>query len=115
MSVQEWLSGLLSPSGVWSLVTLAVSVVGVWLGGHEPSWSWWWGIFPAQFVWFAAGIYTQRPGDMILSVVFVAIYVRNIRRNRGNTYRGQGDLKAEVEKLRAELAECRENVPAGVR
>ena len=113
MSVQEWLAGLLSASGVWSLVTMFVSVGGLWLAGHEPSWGWWWGI-GAQVVWFAAGIATQRPGDVILSVIFTALYVRNIRRNRGASYRGQADLKAENERLRAELAECRENVPVGV-
>jgi hypothetical protein len=113
-----WVQSLLTPSGVWSLVTMAVSVGGLWLGGIEPRWSWWWGI-GAQAVWLVAGIATHRPGDVILSIVFVVMYVRNLRRNRGASYRRQGAMAAENERLRRELAELRsrcggELKPAGV-
>lgn len=112
-ALRAWTAGLLTPSGVWSLVTMAVSVVGLWLAGHEPSWGWWYGI-GCQVVWTVEGTFTHRPGDIILSVVFAALYVRNIRRNRGASYRQQRDLSTRVAELEAELAACRRLIPAGV-
>ncbi len=118
MSVQEWLSGLLSPSGVWSLGTMAVSVWGLLLQRWNQKWSWVWGI-GAQCVWIAGGVALQRPGDIILSVIFASLYVHLLWHHRARDFRREHtDLaaaKAEVEKLRAELAECRALTPVGAR
>jgi hypothetical protein len=72
-------------NAVWSIVTAAVSVAGVWLAGHNPRWGWQWGL-GAQVVWLVAGLATGRPGDVILSVVFTVIYLRNLRRWRGTRF-----------------------------
>ncbi len=69
-------------SAWWSIVTAAVSVAGLWLSGKNPKFGWKWGL-GAQVVWLTAGVLTGRPGDVILSVVFTVIYVRNLRLWRG--------------------------------
>ena len=107
MNLISWAHTLLTPSGVWSLVTMVVSVGGLWFGGIEPRWGWWCGI-GAQAVWFVAGVYTSRPGDVILSIVFVIMYVRNLRRNRGASYRDQAATARDNERLRAELVLVRD-------
>lgn len=111
-AVREWASTL-TGSGWWSLVTMVASVGGLVLSGHEPRWGWWWGI-PAQAVWFVAGAILHRPGDLILSVIFTRLYVHNLAKNKGASYRDQRAvaeqnraLQAEVARLRAELDDCR--------
>lgn len=115
-----WLQGLLTPSGVWSIITAAVSIGGLWLSTIEPRWGWRWGI-GAQVVWLVAGFATHRPGDVALSIVFTVIYVRGLRTNRGASYRDQRAVAADNEQLRAELVMVRDEVtmlrsrcPAGV-
>lgn len=110
----------LSTSGLWSLVTMTASVTGLWLAGHNPRWGWWAGL-PTQAVWIVGGIATDRPGDILLSVVFVGIYVRNLRRSRGLAMRITAPAARtataetsveEVTMLRAELAMARHQLSA---
>lgn len=113
MNVVSWAQSLLTPSGVWSLVTMAVSVTGLLLATVEPRWGWWWGI-GAQAVWLVAGFYTHRPGDVVLSVAFTVVYIRGLRRNRGASYRDQAAVARENAQLKAELAELRSRCPVEV-
>lgn len=116
--VGAWLAATTqTTSGVWSLVTMSASVTGLWLAGHDPRWGWWAGL-PTQAVWVVGGLVTDRPGDIILSVIFTVIYVRNLRRARGLPLRitppsartGTGEvavLRAELATVRDQLSACR--------
>jgi hypothetical protein len=66
----------------WSWVAAAVSIAGLWISGYSPRIGWLYGI-ASQGVWVAYGLVTDQPGMIALSVAFVVIYVRNLRRWRG--------------------------------
>lgn len=70
----------------WSLVTFAVSAFGLWLSGRNVKHGWAYGI-ASQVLWATEGLATGRPGDIALSVVFVGMYVRNLRRWRHSSGR----------------------------
>jgi hypothetical protein len=104
-------------SGLWSLVTMAASWIGLWLGGYNPRWGWWVGL-PTQVLWIVGGVVLDRPGDIILSVIFMGLYVRNLRRTAGQSMAVTTDvdgLRAEVAALRARLEQCPDRTLAGVR
>lgn len=87
----------MSGAAWWSIITAVVSTVGLPLGGWQPKAGWWWG-FISQTVWIIEGLYTGRPGDIGLSLVFIAMYVINLRRSRRALWirprRGQTRLEA---------------------
>jgi hypothetical protein len=66
----------------WSWIAAAVSIVGLWVGGHSPRAGWVYGI-ACQAVWAAYGWSTGQYGMIALSAAFVLIYLRNLNRNRG--------------------------------
>lgn len=75
----------MSPA-VWSLVTSLLSIAGLWIQGYSPRVGWWYGM-SIQVVWAAYGVTTHQPGFILTSVVFVVLYARNLRRNRGRAFR----------------------------
>ena len=66
----------MSPA-VWSWITAAVSVSGLWVGGINPRAGWIYGI-ANQAVWVAYGLATAQPGMIALSAAFVILYGRNL-------------------------------------
>jgi hypothetical protein len=99
--VTAWFAATIrTPSGWWSLATMAASVTGLWLAGYNPRWGWWAGL-PTQVVWAVAGVALARPGDIILSAVFTVLYARNLWRTRGQTM----SATREIDSLRAQHAE----------
>lgn len=86
----------MSPA-IWSWVAAAASVSGLWLSGYNPRWGWIYGIC-CQGVWTAYGWFTNQPGMIALSVVFVVIYTRNLRRWRGTRFQRAQDIAAAAER-----------------
>lgn len=72
-------------AAAWSWLAATVSVTGLWISGANPRAGWVYG-FAAQTVWVLYGCYTGQPGMIALSVVFVALYTRNLRRWRGTRF-----------------------------
>lgn len=64
---------------VGSFVLFVVSAFGVWLTGNSRRWGWRFAICnqPLFIVW---GLLTYQYGSIATSVVFVALYVRNLRK-----------------------------------
>jgi hypothetical protein len=84
-------------ASLWSWIAAAASCAGLWLSGYNPRWGWVYGIC-CQGVWTAYGWFTHQPGMIALSVVFVVIYTRNLRRWRGTRFQRQPEPAAEKEK-----------------
>lgn len=71
---------------IWSWVAAAVSVGGLWIAGFNPRAGWVYGL-GAQVVWALYGVATNQPGMIALSAVFTLLYLRNLHRWRGTTFR----------------------------
>lgn len=74
----------MSPA-LWSWVTAAVSVSGLWVSGINPRAGWIYGI-ANQAVWTAYGLATNQPGMIALSFAFVILYGRNLWRWKGTRF-----------------------------
>lgn len=74
----------MSPA-LWSWVAASVSILGCWIGGRNPTWGWGYGI-AAQGVWIAYGLFTNQPGMIALSLVFVAMDIYNLHRWEGTHF-----------------------------
>ena len=68
-------------AATWSWIAAVASIGGLWISGNNPRRGWLYGI-ACQAVWVAYGAATDQPGMIALSVAFVAIYGRNLRRWR---------------------------------
>ena len=75
---------MLSPE-MWSWLAASLSIVGLWLSGHNPRVGWVYGI-GIQTVWVAYGVDTGQSGMLALSVAFVVLYSRNLWRWRGTRF-----------------------------
>jgi hypothetical protein len=75
---------MLSPE-VWSWLAASLSIIGLWLSGHNPRVGWAYGIC-IQAVWVAYGLDTGQSGMLMLSFAFVVIYSRNLFRWRGTRF-----------------------------
>ena len=64
---------------ILSLATCGVSLLANWLVGSRRVAGFWLGLFN-QPAWAALGILTEAYGLVAMSVVFAAVYIRNIRR-----------------------------------
>lgn len=78
----------------WSWLAAGVSVLGLWISGINPRAGWWYGL-AAQVVWTAYGTATTQPGMLALSVAFVIIYSRNLRRWRGTKFERRRNASPE--------------------
>jgi hypothetical protein len=82
----------------WSWLAAGVSIAGLWLGGINPRAGWIYGI-ASQAVWVSYGLVTHQPGMIALSVAFVGIYARNLRRWRGTRFERSTKLQADTTNL----------------
>src|SRR2546423_1640315 len=85
---------------VWSLITAGFSIGGLLISGRSPKFGWRYGI-GCQIVWIVAGWVTGQPGTIILSIVFVILYVHNLRTNRRTTWVRPRAGQTVAEALRA--------------
>lgn len=69
----------------WSWLAAGVSILGLWISGLNPRTGWIYGL-AAQAVWVCYGLVTDQPGMIALSVAFVVIYSRNLRRWKGTRF-----------------------------
>jgi len=72
-------------AAAWSWLAATVSVLGLWISGLNPRAGWVFGI-ASQALWCTYGTVTGQPGMIALSVAFVIIYGRNLRRWRGTRF-----------------------------
>ena len=83
-TIVNWLGGLGAPM-LWSLATMVLSCLGLWIQGYSPRVGWWYGL-SIQLPWALYGIFTDQWGLIGNSIVFSVLYVRNLRRNRGRAF-----------------------------
>lgn len=86
-------------AATWSWIAAVVSVAGLWISGYNPKIGWAYGII-SQGVWIAYGLATNQPGMIALSLAFIVIYLRNLRRWRGSRFertpqRSEEQVKAQ--------------------
>lgn len=86
-------------AAMWSWIAAAVSIAGLWISGHNPRWGWIYGI-ASQAVWVTYGLVTDQPGMLLLSVAFVILYGRNLRRWRGTRFQRAAAEQAVTDKPR---------------
>lgn len=87
-------------AATWSWIAAAVSIAGLWISGHNPRWGWAYGI-ANQGVWVTYGIVTDQHGMIALSVAFVVLYARNLRRWRGTRFQRATEQAKTPEKVSA--------------
>lgn len=67
----------------WSWLLFVVSAFGLWLTGQNPRRGWWFAIANQLALWIVYAVVTRQWGLVANSVVFIAIYARNLWRWRG--------------------------------
>ena len=90
-------------AATWSWIAAGASIAGLWISGTNPRSGWVYGIV-CQGVWVAYGLATEQPGMIALSVAFVIIYIRNLRRWRGHRFERAAK---RAESAAAELGEVK--------
>lgn len=63
-------------------VLFAVSVIGLWVSGSSPKIGWWLALINQLALWLPYAAWTQQSGLVATSLVFAALYSRNLWRWR---------------------------------
>jgi hypothetical protein len=74
-------ASLLTPAFFLSVVTCALSLVGIWLTGNRRIEGFYLGA-ANQVLWAATGYVTGAYGLILMSVVYFVVYVRGVRKWR---------------------------------